>query len=43
LTRLFEVATGGGALVLATHDPEVAARCDRILDLRPTAMTADGS
>jgi putative ABC transport system ATP-binding protein len=37
LTRLFEVATGGGALVLATHDPEVAARCDRILDLRPGA------
>jgi putative ABC transport system ATP-binding protein len=44
LTRLFEVATGGGALVLATHDPEVAARCDRTLDLRPArAMTADGS
>jgi len=37
LTRLFEVASGGGALVLATHDPEVAARCDRILDLRPGA------
>jgi putative ABC transport system ATP-binding protein len=37
LTRLFEVATGGGALVLATHDPEVAARCDRALDLRPGA------
>jgi len=37
LTRLFEVATGGGALVLATHDAEVAARCDRILDLRPGA------
>lgn len=33
LTRLFEVATGGGALVLATHDPEVAERCDRVLDL----------
>jgi predicted ABC-type transport system involved in lysophospholipase L1 biosynthesis ATPase subunit len=29
------VATGGGALVLATHDPEVAERCDRVLDLRP--------
>jgi putative ABC transport system ATP-binding protein len=35
LARLFEVATGGGALVLATHDPEVAERCDRLLDLRP--------
>jgi putative ABC transport system ATP-binding protein len=42
LTRLFEVATGGGSLVLATHDPEVAARCDRILDLRPGAG-GDGS
>ena len=31
LTRLFEVATGGGALVLATHDPEVAARCDQVI------------
>jgi putative ABC transport system ATP-binding protein len=35
LARLLEVATGGGALVLATHDPEVAERCDRVLDLRP--------
>jgi putative ABC transport system ATP-binding protein len=35
LARLFEVATDGGALVLATHDPEVAAHCDRVLDLRP--------
>jgi len=44
LTRLFEVATGDGALILATHDPEVAARCDRILDLRPAAGDeGDGS
>jgi putative ABC transport system ATP-binding protein len=34
LARLFEVAAGAGALVLATHDAEVAAACDRILDLR---------
>jgi hypothetical protein len=27
----------GGALVMATHDPEVAERCDRILDLRVAA------
>ena len=33
LARMFEVASNGGSLVLATHDPEVAARCDRILDL----------
>jgi putative ABC transport system ATP-binding protein len=34
LARMFEVPARGGALVLATHDPEVAERCDRILDLR---------
>jgi putative ABC transport system ATP-binding protein len=33
LARMFEVPEGGGALILATHDPEVAERCDRILDL----------
>jgi putative ABC transport system ATP-binding protein len=33
LARMFEVATGGGSLVLATHDPDVADRCDRVLDL----------
>jgi putative ABC transport system ATP-binding protein len=33
LARMFEVAAGGGALVLATHDPEVAEKCDRVLDL----------
>lgn len=37
LSRLFEVADGNGALVLATHDPEVAQRCDRVLDLRSQA------
>jgi putative ABC transport system ATP-binding protein len=34
LARIFDVAARGGALVMATHDPEVAERCDRILDLR---------
>jgi putative ABC transport system ATP-binding protein len=29
LDRLLSVADGGGAVVLATHDPQVAARCDR--------------
>jgi ABC-type lipoprotein export system ATPase subunit len=33
LARMFEVAVGGGSLVLATHDPEVAERCNRVLDL----------
>jgi putative ABC transport system ATP-binding protein len=33
LARMFEVAAGGGALILATHDTEVAERCDRVLDL----------
>lgn len=33
LAAMFDVADGGGALVLATHDPEVAERCDQVLDL----------
>ncbi len=33
LARMFEVPEGGGGLILATHDPEVAERCDRMLDL----------
>ena len=33
LARMFAVAAGGGAIVLATHDPEVAARCDRVVSL----------
>ena len=37
LARMLEVADRGAALVLATHDAEVAAKCDRTLDLRRTA------
>ena len=33
LTRMFGAVDGGCALVLATHDPEVAERCDQVLDL----------
>ena len=33
LARLLGVATDGGALVLATHDPEVVARCDHSISL----------
>jgi putative ABC transport system ATP-binding protein len=33
LARLLSVATDGGALVLATHDPEVVARCDHVISL----------
>jgi putative ABC transport system ATP-binding protein len=36
LARIFGIVTDGGALVVATHDPEVAERCDRVLDLRGT-------
>jgi putative ABC transport system ATP-binding protein len=35
LDRLFEVPHRDGSLVLATHDPEVAERCDHRLDLHP--------
>jgi putative ABC transport system ATP-binding protein len=33
LARIFDVPEGGGSLVLATHDPEVAEHCGRVLDL----------
>jgi len=34
LARIFDVVADGGSLVVATHDPEVAQRCDQALDLR---------
>ncbi len=34
LDRMLGVTDRGGALVVATHDPEVADRCDKTLDLR---------
>lgn len=37
LSRLFAIADDGGILVLATHDPEVAARCTSQLHLRKEA------
>jgi putative ABC transport system ATP-binding protein len=37
LARLFEAAGWGGALILATHDPEVAARCDAVLEIAAPA------
>ena len=37
LDRLLEVTDRGGTLVLATHDPEVAQRCDHCLDLHSPA------
>jgi putative ABC transport system ATP-binding protein len=33
LARMFAVTSYGGAIVLATHDPEVASRCDRVISL----------
>jgi putative ABC transport system ATP-binding protein len=33
VARILAVTDQGGALVLATHDPEVAARCHRTIDL----------
>jgi putative ABC transport system ATP-binding protein len=39
LDELFAVADAGAALVLATHDPEVAARCDHIVELHAGRAT----
>jgi putative ABC transport system ATP-binding protein len=33
LARMFGITANGGAIVLATHDPEVAGRCDHVLSL----------
>ena len=34
---LVDIVTEGGSQVVATHDPEVAEKCDRVLDLRASA------
>ncbi len=42
LARIMEITHHGGALVLATHDPDVAGNCDRILDLRSESAAMPG-
>lgn len=37
LDELLAVAGGGTTLVVATHDPEVAERCDRVIEVRDVA------
>lgn len=37
VSTLLEVADRGGILVLATHDPDVAARCTGVLNVRASA------
>ena len=45
LSRMLGLAEAGKSLVLATHDPEVAERCDRVVDLadlRPDPASPPG-
>jgi putative ABC transport system ATP-binding protein len=42
LARLLGVAADGGALVLATHDPDVVARCDHVVSLARHLRVAAG-
>jgi len=39
VARLFALPADGKGLLVCTHDPELAARCDRVLDLRRTGVT----
>lgn len=39
LEGLTEIAGQGAAVVVATHDPDVTARCDRVVDLAPLGAT----
>ncbi|GGM59410.1 ABC transporter ATP-binding protein [Thermopolyspora flexuosa] len=43
LDALIAAADRGAALVIATHDPEVAERCDRVIELRAAVPRAQGS
>jgi putative ABC transport system ATP-binding protein len=38
MARMLQCTDHGGALILATHDPDVAAQCDRSLDLHRSAV-----
>jgi len=41
---MLAITATGGSLVLATHDPDVADRCDRVLDLsRPRPEPPGGA
>jgi putative ABC transport system ATP-binding protein len=41
LDLVFDIARRGGIVVLATHDPDVAARCDRVLRLESGHLHPD--
>ncbi|MEV3980194.1 hypothetical protein [Nonomuraea sp. NPDC049758] len=43
LDELLAVTGDGTTLVLATHDPEVAERCDRVIRLRSAVRHHSGS
>jgi ABC-type lipoprotein export system ATPase subunit len=46
LSQMLGLADAGKSLILATHDPEVAQRCDRVVDLadlRPDRLGRFGS
>jgi len=42
LARMLAVASEGGAVILATHDPDVADRCDTVLRLAHHIPSASG-
>lgn len=42
LARMVALVEGGSSLVLSTHDPEVAERCDQVLDLSLASKAVSG-
>jgi ABC-type lipoprotein export system ATPase subunit len=38
---LMQVRRSGGACLIATHDPEIAQRCDRVITMRDGRIAAD--